>query len=443
MTAPNPDPSATTEVRPIGGRRMVILVASVWLLTVSAGGMFLIVVALKPIALEFGWPRAVPSFAFSLQFIGSGVGGLLMGYLLDRFGFGVPALIGTVMLSTGALLISGIHPASGLSAHVDPAYQLYLAYGIMFGLAGQGCLIAPGMANIARFFSRRRGMAVGIVSSGQTLAGIVWPPIFGLFMADHGWRNMFFYFGIFAFVALLPAAWLVRHRPPSAPSGPQAPTSVPAQGLSGAAVSPPPALFAAPRLSPRAVQWFLCAAIVGCCVAMALPLAHIVAHVTDLNFSVAHGTQVLAVMLIAAFLSRCIAVGLLSDSFGGLTALLIFSVIQAVTLATFTMVDTLWSLYLTAALFGLGYGGIFPVYAVAIREHIPAHQVGRRTGMVFLFGASAMGLGSWMGGYLFDLTGSYSLPFLIGVAFNIFNLAVVGTLIGRTGGFGRVTAVPS
>ena len=62
--------------------------------------------------------------------------------------------------------------------------------------------------------------------------------------------------------------------------------------------------------------------------------------------------------------------------------------------------------------------------------------------MVFLFGASAMGLGSWMGGYLFDLTGGYALPFLIGVAFNIFNLIVVGVLIARTGGVGRPSVVP-
>jgi MFS family permease len=407
---------------------MVILVASVWLLTISAGGMFLIVVALKPIALEFGWPRAVPSLAFSLQFIGSGVGGLLMGYLLDRFGFGLPAAIGTVMLSTGAVLVSLIEPKSAVSGVIDPAHQLYLTYGIMFGLAGQGCLVAPGMANIARFFSRRRGMAVGIVSSGQSLAGIVWPPVFGLVMADHGWRDMFLYFGIFAFCTLVPAVWLVRHKPQAA--------AAPAPSGDGAAR---PEL---PPLSPAAIQWVLCAAIVGCCVAMALPLAHLVAHVTDLGFSVAHGTQVLAVMLIAAFFSRCIMVGLLSDSFGGLTAIFIFSVVQAATLAAFAVVDGLWALYLTAVLFGTGYGGLFPVYAVAIREHVPLHQVGRRTGMVFLFGASAMGLGSWLGGYLFDLTGGYALPFLIGVGFNLLNLAVIGVLISRTGGAGRPSTVP-
>jgi MFS family permease len=84
-----------------------------------------------------------------------------------------------------------------------------------------------------------------------------------------------------------------------------------------------------------------------------------------------------------------------------------------------------------AVLCGLGYGGLFPIYAVATREHLPIQEVGKRTGIVFLFGAVAMGFGSWMGGYLFDLTGSYTMPFLIGVAINATNLVIVALLILR------------
>lgn len=420
---------------PIGALRLRILLASVALLAISAGGMFLVVVALKPIAEEFGWARAVPSLAFSLQFIGSGFGGLLMGYLLDRMGFGIPALVGAVMVSIGAMLVGSIDSRSSVSAVISPEYQLYLTYGIMFGLAGQGCLVAPGMANIARFFNRRRGMAVGVVASGQSLAGIVWPPIFGVVLADHGWRDMFFYYGVFAFITLLPLAWLVRHKPVSPTSSPSTDGHGPVGGSDHAQGPVAP-------LSPAVMQWTLCAAIVGCCVAMALPLAHLVALVTDLNFSIVHSTQALAFLLIAAFVSRVVFVGLLADSIGGLSALFVFSVIQAATLGLFTAVDTLWSLYLLAVIFGIGYGGIFPVYTVIVREHIPQNQVGQRNGMVFLFGAAAMGLGSWMGGYLFDLTGSYTTPFLVGVALNITNLAIVGALIQRTGGIGRPKYAP-
>ncbi|MEQ8701717.1 MAG: MFS transporter, partial [Bauldia litoralis] len=262
----------------------------------------------------------------------------------------------------------------------------------------------------------------------QSLAGIIWPPIFGAVIDDIGWRQLYFWFGAFALVVLPPVCWLIRHKPPLPPPAPRpaAPARAPLR----------------PALSPMATQWFLCAAIMGCCIAMALPLAHLVAYATDLGFSIESGVAVMSLMLVAAFGARIMLVGFLSERFGGLRALFVFCLIQAVTLAALTAARDLWALYLAAILFGLGYGGVFPAYALAIRDEMPLDQVGRRTGFIFLFGAMAMGLGSWMGGFLFDLSGSYTLPFMIGVATNVANLMVVGYLIYRTG-TGRLQPAPA
>ena len=395
-------------------QRLIILIGSITLLLVSAGGMYLVVVALKDMAMEFGWPRAVPSFAFSLQFIGSGFGGIIMGYVLDKYGYGVPALVGTIMVSTGAILVS----------YIDSAWQLYLIYGVMFGLSGHGSLGAPALANIGRWYNERRGMAVGMASSGQALAGIVWPPIFGYMLLAVGWRDMFFWFGVFAFCIMLPICFVVRKKPP---------TPVPPEPGAAAARtgSHPTAKTENQPLSMLQIQWSLCAAIIGCCVAMSLPLGHLVSHVRDLGHSIQNAVEVLSVMLMAAFVSRAAILGLLSDRLGALRAMFIFSLVQATMLAMFTVVESLWALYAVAVLCGLGYGGLFPIYAVATREHLPIHEVGKRTGIVFLFGAVAMGFGSWMGGYLFDLTGTYTMPFLIGASINAINLVIVALLILR------------
>ncbi|MBT5455964.1 MAG: MFS transporter [Rhodospirillaceae bacterium] len=395
-------------------QRLVVLIGSVVLLLISAGGMFLVVVALKEMAMEFGWPRSIPSFAFSLQFIGSGFGGMIMGYVLDRYGFGGPALIGTLMVSFGAMLVS----------EITAAWQLYVLYGIMFGLAGQGSLAAPALANIARWYDEKRGMAVGIASSGQALAGIVWPPIFGYVLLTLGWRDMFFWYGVFALCVMLPVCLVVRRKPPAyvAPEPGTAGASAERQSTTGPVRQP---------LTSQQIQWALSAAIIGCCVAMSLPLGHLVSHVTDLGHPIGDAVNVLSVMLMAAFVSRAVILGLLSDRVGALRTMFIFSIVQACMLGLFTVVDSLLALYAVAILCGLGYGGLFPIYAVATREHLPIPEVGRRTGTIFLFGAVAMGLGSWMGGYLFDLTGSYTLPFLIGVAINLTNLVIVALLILR------------
>ena len=393
----------------IARQRALVLIGSVAMLFITGGAMFMIVVALKDMATDFSWPREVPSLAFSLQFVGSGFGGLIMGRVVDRWGFGVPALLATGMVSVGAMLVS----------EITAAWQLYMIYLIMFGLSGQGALAAPALANISRWYSEHRGKAVGIVSSGQALAGIVWLPVFGYVMLQIGWRDMFFWYGVFSLCVMLPLCLIVRHKPP-----PPKPLAKPSESKasSGQPVIP---------MSNNSIQYGLSVAIFGCCIAMALPLGHLVSFVTDRGHPIQNAVEVQSVMLLSAFVSRAVLLGLISDRWGGMRALLIFSFAQTIMLTIFTITHSLWALYVVAALFGLGYGGLFPVYTVAIRDHLPIGEIGRRTGVVFFVGAVAMGIGGWLGGYLFDQTGSYTAPFLLGAGFNAANVILVIYMIYR------------
>lgn len=399
--------------------RFFVLASSLTLTFVGSGSLFLITVTLKDLAAEFGWPREVPSLAFSLQFIGGGLGGILMGYLLDKVGSFVLPLIASFAVVLGAIL----------TTMVETQWQLYAIYLVLFGFLAQGSLYAPLMANIAKWYERRRGMAVGIVASGQSLSGIVWPPIFGIAVTEIGWRNGFIGFSIIAGCIMLPLCLVFVRKPPSIKTLQDA-EDLDLAGKKGA--NPQRARKSQTNLSHFQFQLALCAAILGCCVSMGLPLAHLVAHATDRGLALTDAVTVLSVTLMAAFTSRVLIVGLLSDRYGGLMALFCFSALQAAMLGLLTMADTTLLLYVVGIGFGLGYGGIFPVYAVIVREYMPPEEAGRRTGIVFLFGACAMGFGSWMGGNLFDVTGSYTLPFLIGVAANATNLVIVGILMTKT-----------
>jgi MFS family permease len=399
--------------------RFFVLASSLTLTFVGSGSLFLITVTLKDLAAEFGWPREVPSLAFSLQFIGGGLGGILMGYLLDKVGSFVLPLIASFAVVLGAIL----------TTMVETQWQLYAIYLVLFGFLAQGSLYAPLMANIAKWYERRRGMAVGIVASGQSLSGIVWPPIFGIAVTEIGWRNGFIGFSIIAGCIMLPLCLVFVRKPPSIKTLQDA-EDLDLAGKKGA--NPQRARKSQTNLSHFQFQLALCAAILGCCVSMGLPLAHLVAHATDRGLALTDAVTVLSVTLMAAFTSRVLIVGLLSDRYGGLMALFCFSALQAAMLGLLTIADTTLLLYVVGIGFGLGYGGIFPVYAVIVREYMPPEEAGRRTGIVFLFGACAMGFGSWMGGNLFDVTGSYTLPFLIGVAANATNLVIVGILMTKT-----------
>ncbi|MDE0794781.1 MAG: MFS transporter [Alphaproteobacteria bacterium] len=399
--------------------RFYVLAASVTLIFVGSGSLFLIAVTLKDLSSEFGWPREVPSLAFSLQFIGGGMGGILMGYLLDRVGAVVLPLIAACAIATGSVL----------TTFVDEQWQLFAIYFVLFGFLGQGSLYAPLMANISRWYDRRRGMVVGIVASGQSLSGIVWPPIFGVAITEIGWRNGFIGFGIIAACIMLPLCMVFARKPPALDTLHAAEdldsTDAKGNARRGARKSDT-------SLSTFQLQMVLCAAIIGCCISMALPLAHMVALASDKGLPLTDAVTVLSVTLMAAFVSRVLLVGFLSDRFGGLWALFCFSALQAAMVGLLTASDSIAVLYIVGIGFGLGYGGIFPVYAVIVREYMPPQEAGRRTGIVFLFGALSMGFGSWMGGALFDSTGSYTTPFLLGVAANCINLVIVGMLLTRT-----------
>ena len=180
--------------------RFNVLAASLTLIFVGSGSLFLIAVTLKDLSGEFGWPREVPSLAFSLQFIGGGLGGILMGYMLDKVGAVVLPVVAACAIVSGAVL----------TTFVEEQWQLFAIYFVLFGFLGQGSLYAPLMANISRWYERRRGMVVGIVASGQSLSGIVWPPIFGFAISEIGWRNGFIGFGIIAGCVMLPMCLVFR-----------------------------------------------------------------------------------------------------------------------------------------------------------------------------------------------------------------------------------------
>lgn len=394
-------------------RRFTVLAASLLFIMVGTGSVYFLVVALKLISAEFDWPRTVPSIAYSLQYLGAGVGGIFMGYCLDRMGMGIPALLGASMIGAGAILTS----------IVSSPWELYLIYGVMMGLLGRSALFSPLMANITRWFDHKKSMAVGIVGSGQGLAGAIWPPVFQHYFDAIGWRQTSFWYGVFALATMLPLAFILRQRPPQPEAAP------PSSGRSAARQTAP---TPRPALSTRNMQATLSIAAIGCCVSMSLPLAHVVSHVSDIGYSPARGAEVLSLMLASAAVSSFFGVGFLGGRYGGLRAIFVFSSVQALFLATLAFVDSLTAVYVTAMLFGLGYGGILPCYPIIVREHLPASEAGRRTGLIILFAGGGMALGAWLGGAIFDHTGSYKLAFLIGAAFNLTNLAIIGSLIMRT-----------
>jgi MFS family permease len=398
----------------------VRLAASVLLSTIGGVGMWSVVVMLPAVQNEFGVARAEASLPYTLVMLGFVVGGIMMGRLADRFGVIVPVVGGSLSLSLGYILAS----------FAGTIWQFAAVHGLLIGLFGSSATFGPVIADISHWFTGRRGLAVSVCASGSYLAGTVWPPVVQHFVETAGWRQTHFAIGIFCAATMLPLALVLRRPPPK----------IGAEHASSAAAARLLASGAAGRLSPNALQAVLSLAGVACCVAMSMPQVHIVAYCSDLGYGSARGATMLSLMLGFGIVSR-LASGWISDRFGALTTLLLGSSLQALSLLLYLAFDSLTSLYVVSAAFGLFQGGIVPSYALIAREHFPPSEAGMRVGIVLSATLAGMALGGWMSGAIFDATLSYRAAFLNGFAWNVLNVMIVLWLMQRLGGRrGQATA---
>jgi MFS family permease len=385
------------------------------ILAVSFGAPWITIVALKLIAAETDGLRSVPALANSLAWVGYGLGGIAMGHVAERVGVRWTVIFGALMIGVGLALSTG-----------GKSWQLLLGQGVFVGFLGIGGMNAPFYVYVSRWFDHHRGSALALISSGSYLAGAIWPPVFERAIAYVGWRETMLLFGIFAIVAVIPLAALVLRSPPelALPSGTFA-TAAARNAVMG--------------WPPNLVFGLLAAAVVFCCIPMAMPQAHLPALCSDLGIVASHGAAMLSVLLGTAFISRQFW-GWVSDRIGGLNTVLTGSALQTVTMTAFLFTQDEVGLFTVAAAFGLGFAGIIPANILAIRELFPAAQAYWRIPLLLLCSGSGMALGSWLAGMLYDRFATYAPAFAAGVGASAINLAIIGTLVVRFRSFANESA---
>jgi MFS family permease len=383
-------------------------VATVALVTMlmAFGAAWITAVALKDIAAEVNGIRSIPALASALAWLGSGFGGILMGRIADKVGTRWTVICGSLMIGLG-LAISTI----------GPPWPLWIGHGLFIGLIGLGGINAPMYIYVSRWFDRRRGSALALISSGSYLAGAMWPPVFERAIAAFGWRQAMLWYALAEIVVIIPLALLYFRAPPELilPTT----SSDPAAGKARVLGWPPNLVFG-----------MMCVAAVLCCVPMAMPQGHLVAFCSDLGITRSNGALMLSVLLGTAFLSRQIW-GAISDRIGGLATVLIGSAWQSASMTAFLFTQNEAGLFTIAAAFGLGFSGIIPAYVLALRELFPASEASWRIPTLLLFSGGGMALGGWLAGILYDYFGYYAPAFAAGIGANILNLILIGILVGR------------
>jgi MFS family permease len=340
------------------------------------------------------------------MWIGSGFGGILMGRIAERIGIRWTAICGAVMIAAG-LAVSTL----------GPSWPLYVGHGLFIGLIGLGGINAPSYVYVSRWFDRRRGSALALISSGAYLAGAMWPPIFERAIANYGWRDTMLYYAAFQFLLIVPAAAIVLRMPPDVPH--HATPANAAQVQKSVMGWPPNFVFA--------LQ--MCA-IFTCCVPMSMPQGHLVAFCSDLGIKPAHGAAMVSVLLGTAFVSRQIW-GAISDRIGGLYTMLAGSALQMLGIAAFMATQDEVGLFTVAALFGFGFSGLVPANILASRELFPVGDAYWRMPTLLLCSGWGMAAGGWLAGILYDYFGYYAPAFAAGLGVNVVNFMIISMLALR------------
>jgi MFS family permease len=365
----------------------------------------------KALASDFGGSRLGVALGLTVMNVVAGALSPFIGRALDRGSIRSIMCLGTLLLSAGFLLVS----------RITALWQFYVLLG---SLLAAGTMMMGGLATstlVARWFVDRRGTALGLAGMGISLSGMVMAPVATQLISGVGWRNAFLVYAAVTVVVGLPAIWaFVLNRPEDvglAPDGrvvrpvgahsnsrrPPSPGDQPAESGAGHEWSTRSALAGANF-------WIIAAVIALNFTSMGAVLTHIVPHATDIGFA----------PLQAAFVLSCIAglgvvgkalFGWIADRIEKRRAVWIACGFQALGIFGILNVRSYPLLLLAGGIFGLGMGGIVPLWGALIGAGFGRHAFGRVMGLMSPFMLPIQSLGVPFAGYIFDRTGSYNAAF--------------------------------
>ncbi len=380
-----------------------VIVAVAFVIQIAAWGTFNAYGVFFPSLLEdFGWSRATISGAFSVSQFVIGVSAIFLGGLNDRFG---PRLLMTAcgfVLGAGYLMMSQVHSV----------WMLYLYYGLIIGIGLSGPDVVL-LSTASRWFTKNRGIMVGIVKVGTGVAIMILPPLINWLIGLQGWRATYAYIGVALFCVVVAGAQFLRRDPG------QRQRRVAASAA--AASYPPlePGLDLEQSMKTRRF-WMLSLAYFTIFFCSHSIIVHTVKHTEDLGLTAAFGAIVLSIIGGSSIAGR-LGMGAASDKIGSKRALIICFVILVVGLLWLLFARTVTTFVVFATIYGFAHGGFFVLNSTAVADFFGTRAHGLILGTLIFSGSVGGAIGPFITGYIFDLTDSYRLAFIL-----LLTLAVAG-----------------
>jgi len=390
----------------------VIVAVTFIIAMIAEGAMYSFGIFFDPLLTEFGWTRTMTSGAFSLFMLLGIPVSPIAGKLTDKFG-GRPVLtLCGLLLGAGYLLLS----------HTSTIWQLYLFYGVIAG-AGMSFYWVPLLSTVPEWFTKKRGLMMGIVTSGIGIGQLIIPPLADWSISTYGWRTSYILLGTTMAIIIAAAQFLRRPKP----------MGVLAYGESEISPEAPVADVRgfSLRKAIRGRQLWMVSGLWFCWqFCMAVVLVHIVIYAIGLGMSSTGAAKILSIIGIAGIMGR-LAFGRFADVIGLRFALVVAFILMS---AAFwgLIISGVSIIYIFAVVFGIAYSAVEVLQSLTIAELFGLSSLGAILGATHGIGHIGSVLGAVIAGYIFDVTGNYQMAFLICVAMGITGI-ILSVLLKPTG----------
>lgn len=345
---------------------------------------------------EFNWSRAAISGASSLALFLSGFLAMFVGRLNDIYGPKKLMGIASIFFGSGMILIS----------QVNEIWQLYLYYGVIFGI-GLSAVDVIALTTTARWFTRSRGFMTGIVKVGTGAGQFSITFLAGVFIAAYGWRHTSILIGISGMLILFLLSLILKRDPESSgQSSKRDPSTVKEQVKSVRA-----GLGVKDALKTHQM-WIICSVNLLLVFTLMTIIVHIVPHASDVGLPSIQAAGVLSTIGAVSMIGRFVS-GITIDYLGSKFVMIACYGILISSLLWLQVADSLWMLYLFAAIYGLAHGGFFTAISPIVAETFGIASHGALFGIVVCSGTTGGALGPIAAGFMFDVLGSYTKIFWI------------------------------
>ena len=383
----------------------VVVAASLVIAAILQGIRLSFGVFFKSLESEFSLNRVAISSVYSVYMVFSAVFTIVGGWALDRYG---PRRIIFIMgLLTGLSLL--------LTSQTNSFWQLFLSYSLLLAI-GTGARYSVTISTVSRWFDKKRGLALGITSSGSPLGIIVMVPFAAYLISNFDWRMSYVVLGLVAWLVVISLSMLLRKDPGEIgvlPDGEKLSEGRTELRDREESIQ----LTGFPLLQAFRTRnfWLTWTAWLFSGLSLHLVLAHVVPYTTDMGISIIEAVTIFSIIGGSNLLSRVLS-GRVSDTLGRKVPGIICALFQAGVLVWLIWVQDLWMFYLFAIAFGLSWGGISVFLTAFLVDIFGTRNLGVILGTIEMGFTLGAAIGPAIAGLIFDVTNSYTIAFVIGAA---------------------------